>query len=309
MLRPALLAFALVLAPVALSACSKEQAAPLASPSSDQPSYANRYPDEVVAVRGRFEEQEGQARRAMGTFATFPDELDKPNWNDVQKVYDAADSAGHSQEYVDSVRETEGVSSFFKDEKDEIDKKVGGTANYTAKQKGCDVDLYGATSNALDKAVEKQLEKRLREHNEAQTYIDEHEDSLGKPNREKLEKQADDIAYTSYLSRVATEQTKRDLEALVNEAENVKKTLDREIEESNTAAGDASRSDNEKKKAQARAEAAQKAKERIDSEIQESQKLLKDTDDRIKNLRSEYDKAFDELKQKVQAKASETPAS
>jgi chromosome segregation ATPase len=296
------------LAFVALVGCQNQQQTELVSPSSDQPGYASRYPDEMSATRGRFSELESRARRSMGTFAGFPDELNKPNWDDVLAVYNAADAAGHSAEFVERAKETETVQTFFTEEKQEISMKVGGAANYTAKQKGCNAELSGATSAALDKAVEKQLEKRLRERNEAHRYIDDHEESIGKPNREKLEKQADEISLASYVVKVAAEETKRELEAQIAEANDVKSTLDRTIEESKTTAADSNRSDSEKKKAQARQEAAQKAKDRVDNEVTESQKMLEELDKRIQTLREEYDKAFDELKKKVEEKKSAEPA-
>ena len=285
--------------------CTKQENTALTTPSSDQPGYASRYPEELSRVRGRYSEQESRARRAMGTFAGFPAELDKPAWADVLKVYEAADAAGKSAEYVERWHETNTVSEFFTSEKEEINKKVGGAAQYTAKQKGCTVDLYGTTTTALEKSVEKQLEKRLRERNEAHRYIDDHEDALGKPNREKLEKQADEISLTSYLVRVAGEETKRELTDLVAESEDVKSTLERTITESKEAAADGKRSDNDKKKAQARLEAAEKAKGRIEQETQDAKKLLEEIDKRNQALADEYDKALAELKKKVEEKSSE----
>lgn len=289
--------------------CQKQENTAITAPSSDQPGYAARYPDTMAKVRGRYAEQESRARRAMGTFGQFPAELDKPSWPDVLKVYEAADAAGKSSEYVSRLHEANTVNEFFTEEKEEINKKVAGAAQYTAKQKGCTADLYGSTSGALEKAVEKQLEKRLRERNEAHRYIDENEDALGKPNREKLEKQADEISLSSYLVNVAGEETKQELTDLVAEANDVKSTLERTITESKAVAADAKRSDNDKKKATARAEAAEKAKGRIDQETQEAQKLLEEIDKRNQALKDEYQKAFDELKKKTEEKASqEKPA-
>ncbi|GMV12458.1 MAG: hypothetical protein HS104_15935 [Polyangiaceae bacterium] len=303
------LTFVALLSLALAAGCQKNENTAITAPSSDQPGYAARYPDQLAKVRGRYSEQEGRARRAMGTFAQFPGELDKPSWADVLKVYEAADAAGKSAEYVERLHESNAVADFFTEEKEEINKKVGGAAQYTAKQKGCTVDLYGTTTTALEKSVEKQLEKRLRERNEAHRYIDDHEDSIGKPNREKLEKQADEISLTSYLVKVAGEETKRELTELVAEAEDVKSTLERTITESKEAAADAKRSDNEKKKAQTRLEAAEKAKGRIEQETQEAQKLLEEIDKRNQALKDEYDKAFEDLKKKTEEKAaSEKPA-
>lgn len=287
-----------------LGGCQKQGDARITTPSSDQAGYATRYPDAIAAVRVRYAEAEGKARSTMGAFGSYPTELDKPAWADVLEVYKAADAAGHSDEYVKRLHEANTVTEFFGEEKAEINKKVGGAAQYTAKQKGCTVELFGVTSSALDKAVEKQLEKRVRERNQAHQYIDDHEDALGKPNREKLEKQADEISLTSYLVRVRGEETKRELTELVAEGNDVKATLERTISESKAAVADAKRSEGDKKKAQARLEAAEKAKTRIESETQESQKLLDEMDKRNQTLADEYDKAFDDLLKKTEEKSS-----
>jgi hypothetical protein len=290
--------------------CQKQDATAIASPSSDQPGYAARYPNEIAKARARHSEDEGRARRSMAAFARFPAELDKTSWADVLRVYEAANDAGKSQEYVERLHETNTVFDFFADEKSEIDKKVGGAAQYTAKQKGCTVELYGVTSMALEKSVEKQLEKRLRERNEAHRYIDEHEDRIGKPNREKLEKQADEISLTSYLARVAGLETKRKLTKLVGEASDVQATLERTIAESKEAAADAKRSDKDKKKAQARLEAAEKAKAGIETETTEAKKLLEEIDKKNELLSAEYDQAFEGLEKQVKEKAkTAAPAS
>ncbi len=297
----ALAVFALVVA------CQKNDSTAIASPSSDQPGYAARYPDELAKARARFSEDEGRARRSMGAFAGFPAELDKTSWADVLKVYEAADLAGKSQEYAERRQETDTVATFFSDEKAEINKKVGGAAQYTAKQKGCTVELFGSTSVALEKSVEKQLEKRLRERNEAHRLIDEHEDALGKPNREKLEKQADEISLTSYLVRVAGPMTRRKLTELMAESSDVKSTLDRTLSESKEAAADTKRSEGDRKRAQARFEAAEKAKGRIDTETAEAQKLLDEVEKKNQLLADEYQQAFDGLKKKAEEKAKASP--
>lgn len=301
------LSFVALVLLVLAAGCQKQDATAIFSPSSDQAGYAARYPEEIAKARARHSEDEASARRAMGTFAQFPAELDKTSWDDVLRVYDAADAAGKSQEYVERLHETNTITGFFTDEKSEIDKKVGGAAQYTAKQKGCTVELYGVTSMALEKSVEKQLEKRLRERNEAHRYIDQHEDRIGKPNREKLEKQADEISRTSYLARVAGREAKRKLTELLAEASDVQATLDRTISESKEVTADAKRSDNDKKKAQARLEAAEKAKAAIETETTEAKKLLEELDEKNQVLSDEYDQAFDGLKKKVEEKAKAAP--
>lgn len=287
-------------------ACSSNQKGPdHVAPSSGQAGYAERYPDALAATRGKLSERESAARQMMGSFSGYPDALDKPAWAEVETVYALADDAGKSSAYVERARETETVMDFFTDEKEEISKKVAGAAAYAAKQKGCqDVEAYGPASNALEKSVEKQLEKRLREHNEAHRYIEAHEETLGKQNREKLEEQADDLSYTSYLVHVAVIDDKQKLERMISEGAEIKKTLDRVIEENKAIAADAAKPESVKKSAQAEVDRAESAKAKVDSEVEQAEQAMKEIDQRIKTLKEEYDKALGDLKTKVGEKKS-----
>ncbi len=292
----------------ALAGCSNQKPEPQVASSAGMQGYASRYPSKLAATRGQFNQQESQATQLTGSFATYPDQVDKPNWSDYSTMVDLADSSGRSQAYVDRARGNQEVSDFFDDKKDKIEKKVGGAANYAAKQKSCDVELYGPTSHALETSVDKQLEERMRDRNEAESFIDDHQDSLGKTNIDKLKKQADDIAYASYLSNIASVQTKVDLERMVNEASDVKSTLERNIKEEQAASTDSKLSDAERKAAQDRLQADQDAQSRIDSELSQAQTAMKQIDDRIKKMKDSYDQALKALKQKVEEKKQQQPA-
>jgi len=289
--------------------CSNQKPAPLYASSASEAGYAERYPDELASARGRFVEHESKSRRMLQSFSTYPDEVRDPSWPVVLEMVNAADTAGRSAAYVRRLEEVEGVARFFDDEKEEISKNVAGAAQYAAKQKGCtDVDAYGGASRALEKSVEKQLEKRLREHNDAQRVIDDNPEALKKENLEKLRKQADDIAYVSYMTHVGVAQSKERMEALVAEASDVQKTLDRTIEQSQKAEADANRPAGDKAAAQKRGEAAAAAKQRIESELQQAEHTLKELEQRTKQLQDEYDQALKTLREKLEEKSKAEPA-
>jgi hypothetical protein len=307
-IRTALFCAGLALS-VAVSGCSNQKPAPLYASSSAEAGYAERYPDELASARGRFVEHESKSRRMLQSFSTYPDEVKDPSWPVVLDMVKTADTAGRSAAYVERLAEVEGVTRFFDDEKEEISKNVAGAASYAAKQKGCkDVDAYGSASHALEKSVEKQLEKRLRERNDAQRVIDDNQEALKKENIEKLRKQADDIAYVSYMTHVGVAQSKERMEALVAEASDVQKTLDRTIEQSNKVAADAGRSAGDKAAAQKRAETAAASKQRIESELQQADHTLKELEQRTKQIQDEYDQALKGLEQKIEEKAKAQPA-
>ncbi|HEV8247045.1 MAG TPA: hypothetical protein VGP93_14810, partial [Polyangiaceae bacterium] len=218
------------------------------------------------------------------------------------------DAAGKSADYASEAEKARFVTEFFDEEKAGIHRRVAGSVEYAAKQKSCDADLAGAAAGSVDSAVEKQLEERLRKHNEAHRYIDDHEDELGKPNQDTLRDQADEISKASFLVHVGVVQTRQELEAQIAEAGNVKSTLDKTIEESSKVQQDPKASPGAKKAASARIDAAQKAQASIDEDVKKAKASVEKIDERIKQLQDEYQKAFDELKKKIEQKEKEQPA-
>jgi hypothetical protein len=297
------------LLPAAFSAfvalgCASQTTEPKVASSAGLEDYATRYPTTLSTTRGQVDQAQGEVNQAIGQFPSYPDELNKPNWSEVMNVVDLADESGRSGEYVRRARADQSVSDFFATNKDDIERKVGGAANYAAKQNNCKGDLYGTTAHALETAVQKQLQKDLRARNEAESYIDEHQDSLGKPNVDKLKADADAIANASYLANVGVVQTKADLERMIQQASDVKSTLERVVKDETAAASAPGASDAEKKAAQARAQAAQDAETRLDSEVSQAQAVDKQIDQRIKQVQDAYAQALSQIKQKIQQKQS-----
>jgi hypothetical protein len=301
----------LIIALVACAAfgCEKSGRDSAVPSSASEPGYAERYPAAIDGVNTRLGKQEEKAREDFGKFAAYPDALDKPSWSGVDEVVTRADAAGKSAAYATEAEKARLVGEFFEEEKQGIHRRVGGAVDYAAKQKGCDsAELAGAAAGSVDKAVEKQLEERLRKNNEAHRYIDDHEDELGKANAEKLREQADEISRASYLVNYGVLVTRRDLEYMIGEASEARSTLDRTIEEQNARINDPNATPGAKKAAQARLTAAQASRTSIDAEVQEAQASLEKIDERIQALQSEYQKALDELKKKIEVKAEEQPA-
>src|SRR3954467_2956536 len=220
------------LTPIALLAetlamgCSSRPEPAFAS-SANETSYAEHYPANLLALRTEFATDEAKAREIFGGFQNYPGALSNPDGEHALGVVTRADAAGKSGAYAQQAQENQSVSRFFSDEKDTLNQKVGGAAQYAAKQKECTADVASPAIGALDHGVDKALEDRLRGHDEAHRYIEDHQDALGKPNLEKLQKQADDISLASYLVHVRVKQLKSELTRLADEASDVKKTLAR----------------------------------------------------------------------------------
>lgn len=288
----ALLAIAL------LSGCTTRPAPAYAS-SANESGYAERYPSALLATRTEFASSEKRARDIIKDFPNYPGTLTSPDGDNVLGVVTRADAAGKSASYSQEMDEQSHVSRFFTEEKDKLNQKVGGAAQYAAKQKECTVDVASPAIGALDKGVDKALEDRLRDHSESQRYIEDHQDALGKPNLEKLQKQADDITLASYLVHVRVKQLKIELSALTDEASDVKKTLARNDAEAQVVLGNAATSKSAKTTAQSRATAAKAASTGLDIEIEQAKRAVKEMDARIEQLDKDYQAALDALEKQL----------
>jgi hypothetical protein len=279
----------------ALSGGCSTRPAPAFASSANETSYAERYPGALLAQRTEFATDEAKAREIFGGFQNYPGALTAPDGQQVLAVVTRADAAGKSGAYAEQAQENQDVSRFFTDEKDPLNQKVGGAAQYAAKQKDCTVDVASPAIGALDHGVDKALEERLRGHDEAHRYIEDHQDALGKPNLEKLQKQADDISLASYLVHVRVKELKLELSRMVDEASDVKKTLGRSDTEARAVVADPAASKSAKATAQTRATAAETASASLDSEVDQAKRAVADMDARSTQLEKDYNAALDAL--------------
>jgi len=292
----------LLAASVALG-CGPAKPEPELASSAPQSGYAASYPTDVQAVTQGFGQNQAEVKKTVAAFGKYDSELKNPNYPHVLEIYERADDAGRSYSYVDRLREVQGAQTFFDAEKDEITKKVAGSAQYVAKQKGCDVDVSGAVAHALKESVEKQLEKRLHEGNEAHRLIDRYREELGKDNATVIERQADEISYAAYLAHVAVVEQKLELRRMIEESETVKKTADAFIAAEHDYASKPGRTDAERKASDERIAAMNKSKALIDSAVTQAKSSSEGMEDRITAIQKEYDDAIAKLKADLKAKA------
>lgn len=284
------------------AACSKQPPALYAS-SSGQGTYALEYPQSLSGSRTEIATVENQVGTAESEFQTYPDALTNPSWPDVLAVYSAADESGKTASYVEEQERSEVVARFYVDEKEELNRRVGGAAQQAAKKKECDVELYGPTTYALGKGIEERLRDRLRAHSEAEQYLVDHEEALGKRNRPKLEDQIDAIGRASYLAHVAFPKLRERLARQASEASQVKSTLKRVADESHQVASDPKTPAPQRAKATEREQAAISAGARVDAEADEAKKLSDEMEKRGTALRDKYEAAIKALKKSVEDRA------
>ena len=296
---------ALLLA-ASLSACTKTPA-PVFASSANESGYAERYPAALLGARTEFADSESRAREIIKGFPDYPGALSAPDGEQVLGVVTRADAAGKSGSYVQGMDEQASVSRFFKEEKDGLNQKVGGAAQYAAKQKECTVDVASPAIGALDKGVDKALEDRLRDHDEAHRYIEDHQDALGKANLDKLEKQADEIALASYLVNVRVKQLKADLSRLIDESSDVKKTLARSDTDAQAVLANGSASKQAKTTAQTRATAAKNASTGLDIEVEQAKRAVEEMDARTEKLEKDYQAALEALQKQLKELPKKAP--
>lgn len=285
-------------------ACRPPDKGVVVASASGESGYAERYPAALGKLRGELIQHETETRTLLPKFSNYPTELDKTDWATVRAVYEAANSAGSSGAYASRARENRAVETFFSDEKAELSKRVAGAANYAAQQKGCKAEVYGPAAHALEKGVEKQLEERLRARNEGHQLIESNAEQLGKPNLNKLRTQADELSRASYLVRVAVPEAREELKRLLEEAEDVKRTLSRVIEAAKAVESDAARSTADKASATARREAAEKAQGDLDTEVKQATHVQSELDEKVERLAADHKTAFDALLDAVTQKGS-----
>jgi len=291
----------------ALSSACTTQPAPTFASAANESGYAERYPTALLAARTEFAADETRAREIFAEFPKYPAQLSNPDGEQVLAVVTRADAAGKSSAYARQMEEQSHVARFFTEEKEGLNQKVGGAAQYAAKQKECTVDVSSPAVGALDRGVDKAMEDRLRDHDEAQRYIEDHQDALGKTNLEKLQKQADDITLASYLVHVRVKQLKLELSQLIAESSDIKKTLERSDKESQAVLADSAASKQAKTVAQKRADAAKKASTGLDIEVEQANRAVKEMDARSEKLDKDYSAALDALEKALKDLPKKTP--
>src|SRR5690606_20374325 len=102
---------------------------------------------------------------------------------------------------------------------------------YVAKEKGCEVELWGATDRGLEKGLEERLEERRRSDSGAHELITTKLDAVGKANEKPLRDQVDELRFASYVVHIGLMQEEEDMRARVDEASAAKSTLEAHLEE------------------------------------------------------------------------------
>jgi hypothetical protein len=287
--------------------CSSAGKPPATATSSGQTAYAIGYADELSAATKAISDAQAKEKQLAAGFAAHVDELKKPDWDKVQTVISDSDEAGRSADFADAQGEAVAVKGFWDSEKNEITARVNGNAQHTMKQAGCSADTAGPISYALNEAINKQLQKKLRSKNEAFVVIERYKTSLGPQNVTSLEKLADEISEASYDVHVLMVTQRNRLQRLVSDKDDVKKTLDRFIQDETSFQAEPGRTEPEKKVSQDRIAAANKNKADLDKAAQQAETVSKEMEKSIDAATKDYEDAIKNLKAKVSEKKKGEP--
>ena len=290
-----------------MAGCSSAGKPPATAASSGQTTYAIGFADELGSATKAISDAQAKEKQLAAGFAAHVDELKKPDWDKVQSVVTDSDEVGKSADFADAQGEAVAVKGFWDSEKNEISSRVNGNAQQAMKQAGCSADTAGPISYALNEAIGKQLQKKLRSKNEASVVIERYKTSLGPQNVASLEKLADEISEASYDVHILMVTQRNRLLRLVADKDDVKKTLDRFIQEETSFQTEPGRTEQEKKASQDRVTAANKNKADLDKAAQQAEALSKEMDKSIDTATKDYDDAIKNLKAKISEKKKGDP--
>lgn len=279
--------------------CAGRQLEPTIDSSAKEASYAAAYPTLIEYNRKQLVEDKTKSTELTEQLR----EHDIKSSADNQLLIDVverADAAGRGASFVAAQREARAFRTFWEEERGPISARVTAAAQKQISEGGCkDVEVGGATSYALKEGFEKQLEKRVREHNDAQQLIEQNRSAFGQGGLADIQKLADDIAYESYLVNVALVDDKNNIERMLSERRSISSTLDRSLDDERRYQTEKARSKEEKKASDERIATLEKSKGSLDAAASDAENEVKELEQTIRQAQTDYDDAFDALRDRI----------
>lgn len=280
---------------LALGACADRSKGPEIASSADSAGYAEHLPSELETLRERSDAQTAKTTEVNSAMREYPAALDEPDWDLVLSIYGQADAEGRSSAYVQHQREEAMLARFHEQERKPLVRRIAASNEYVAKEKGCDVQLWGATDRGLEKALEERLEERRRRDSDAHATIDREEEKLGKQNLETLHDQVDDIRMASYVVNIGLPLQQAEMRRMVDESKAAKSALEDHIETLKQR----------QEPDQEEIARAQEALAKIDPAVAKASAALQDAEQRTAEQKKKYEEAFEQLVETVEAAKDE----
>jgi hypothetical protein len=283
---------ALVASVTALAAaCAERNKGPEIASSADDASYAERLPANLAYTNERYDASSAKATEIGQKAPEYPAALNNPDWTVVLEVYERADEEGRGGAYVDHMQEEAVLGRFYTEERKPLVRRVAASNEYVTKEKGCEVELWGATDRGLEKGMEERLEERRRSDSGAHALITREVEAIGKPNEETLRDQVDELRFASYVVHVGLLQEEEEMRAQADEASSAKSALEDHLEELR----------GREKPDQEQIQRAEAALAAIDPAVATSKQRLEAAEQKRTELKKQYDDSFEALKQAVEA--------
>jgi hypothetical protein len=218
------------------------------------------------------------------------------------EIVERADRAGRSRSFVTAQREARAFRAFWEEERGAIAARVSAAAQKQISEAHCqDVDLGPGTSHALREGFDRQLDKRVREHNDAQELIERERSALGPSGVNELQKFADEIAYTSYLVNVALIDDKDLIEQQLSDRRDVERTLEQRSAQERQHAQSA-KSKEERKQSEERAAELDKSRAALAAAVANADAETKEIEHSIEQAQTDYDLAFDTTRDRLRSR-------
>jgi hypothetical protein len=282
--------------------CAGRQPQPIMISSAGATGYALDYPQRLSAETNMLVADRQKASELSQGLGTRANELKAgADPGLVLLIVQQADEVGHSEGFAVANDEGRGLHSFWDEERGPITARVNGAAQKQLTEAKCtQADVSGAIGYALKDGVDKQLEKWLRAHNEAQRTIERHKGSLGSANVSAVQKLADDIALASYLVNIALVLERNRISRLLSERSDIESTLSNEIDWERAFQAE-SHSAVDKKASQERMAALQKSRAAVPAAATSAEAARKDLDLQINDARKRYQSGLEALENELRA--------
>lgn len=313
MMGPRLTSMLLAMGALSSLACHRQPA--LTTPASDQNVYAARYPERLRELRSRFAEDAEKTVDSFDALRSLPTSVPTSNADELEQVVRRADAAGRSQPYVDEALRQEDVDALMTENRSAIRRRVAGSVAFAAKEKECvkeDIDAFaGTAATATDRAVDRQLEDRLRAHNPAWRYLQMHADELGEQRVNALERPIDTLTRASFVANVRLALYRRELGDLLDQEKAVRTTLERDEADSRASLESDGLSRSYRLAVEDQIAKDEAARLALPTEVAASRAAEKDMEARAEALQHDYQSLVDSILAKLderQAEAATAPA-
>jgi len=299
----------LVLATCAASGCASNQLQPTIVSSADATGYAVRYPEALSAEAAGFEAHKRQAHELSTGLLARVREL-KPSEDRalLSRVVEQADQDGKRESFARAQRSDRMLRAFWDEERAPVSARVAAATQKQISEANCTVaDTQPIVQQALRAGFDRQLERRLRTHSEAQRLLEKYKTRLSAATLAVLQRLVDEIALDSYLVNVALVEDVNALNHRVSEVTAVEGTLQQALDDER-ALQTTPQKPPEQKATQERLQQITASRVALAASRDKAQHQLGDYQAQLQLARDEYARALDAIKTALATPAAAVPA-